>query len=122
MEILNEIQAKEYEVKASEIAKQLGVSKVHPIVFVKPNTEPKEFIICYLKEPKYITKLIAMDKAQTHGNYISANELMNELLIKEHSDALTYSESDESDAYKLGICDYILSNLITIYINQFKKK
>jgi hypothetical protein len=119
MEILTTEQHKEYELKASEIAKQLGVSQVHPIVFVK---EDESHVVAYLKEPTFTMKLIAKDKAMTHGVNISANELREYCLIKEHSDSLTYSDTEESDAYKLGICDYIISNMVTSFVNQFKKK
>lgn len=122
MEILTEAQRQEYEVKASEIAKQLGVSKVHPIVFVKPNSEPFEYVVAYLKEPNFQTKIYAKDKAYTHGMYVCANELLEQLIIKESSDAITYSSAPESDEYKLGICDYIISNLVTSFVNVYKKK
>lgn len=119
MEILTETQRQEYEVKASEIAKQMGVSKVHPIVFVK---QDNTHVVCYLKEPNFTMKLIAKDKAMTHGVNISANELREFCLIKEHSDSLTYADVEEADAYKLGVCDYIISNMVTSFVNQFKKK
>jgi hypothetical protein len=119
MENLSAEQLEVYNIKSSEIAKQLGVTKVHPIVFLN---EDDSHVVAYLKEPTFMMKLIAKDKAMTHGVNISANELREYCLIKEHSDALTYSDTEESDGYKLGICDYIISNMVTSFVNQFKKK
>ena len=110
---------KAYNEKCEALAKELSVSKVHVVVQIDPDT--LERAVCYLKEPNYLTKIRVMDKATTMGIYTAAEELREVSVIKEHSDAITYSESSDSDRYKLGIVDYCLG-MVTRLQNQFKKK
>ena len=117
--ILSDVELKEYQAIADNLAKQLSVSKVHVVVQIDPTNFDRK--VCYLKEPNYTTKIRVMDKAATLGIYTAADELREVSIIKEHSDAITYSESPDSDMYKLGIVDYCL-NMVARLQNQFKKK
>jgi hypothetical protein len=108
-----------FETKATEIAKERGVPKVHPVVFIQPITFKR--IVAYLRQPTFSEKLFAMDQALTAGVYMSANNLAELLLIREHSDALCVAESTESDDVKMGIVDYCMG-LVSRYQNQFAKK
>lgn len=107
-----------YENAAFELAKQLNVSKVHPVVQINPVTLART--VCFLKEPNYPTKLRVMDKAMT-GMYSAADELRESCLIKEHSDAITFGDGPECDDYKMGVTDYALT-MVKRLQNQFKKK
>lgn len=104
-----------YEAKANEIAKERGVPKVHPVVFIHPET--KKRIVAYLRQPTFAEKLHAMDTALTAGVFMSGNNLMELLLIREHSDA---SIENDDDA-KMGLVDYC-TGLVSRYQNQFGKK
>lgn len=117
--ILSQAEHKEYEAIADKLAKELFVSNVHVVVQINPDTLERK--VCYLKEPNYLTKIRVMDKAVTLGIYTAAEELRELSVIREASDAITYSESPESDAYKLGCVDYCLG-MIKRLQNQFKKK
>lgn len=117
---LTEAEVKEYEAKAEELAKQLGVSKVHPVVQIDPE-RGYERQVCYLKEPSYTTKIRLMDKASTSGVFSAGEELRELCTIREASDAITYSDAPESDRYKLGVVDYAIG-MVSRLQNQFKKK
>ena len=104
-----------YEAKAVEIAKERGVPKVHPVVFIQPDTNKR--IVAYLRQPNFAEKLHAMDTALTAGVYMSANNLMELLLIREHSDALIETDDDA----KMGVVDYCMG-LVSRYQNQLQKK
>jgi len=104
-----------YEAKAVEIAKERGVPKVHPVVFIQPVTFKR--IVAYLRQPTFAEKLHAMDQALIAGVYMSANNLMELLIIKEHSDALVETDDDA----KMGVVDYCMG-LVSRYQNQFAKK
>jgi hypothetical protein len=108
-----------YEEKAAALAIANNVTKVHPVVLITPDT--LERTVCYIKEPNYPTKIAVMDKAASVGPYRAADELREACLIKEASDAITYSESPESDRYKLGVTEYCLG-IVSRLQNQFKKK
>jgi hypothetical protein len=108
-----------FETKATEIAKERGVPKVHPVVFIQPTTFKR--IVAYLRQPTFSEKLFAMDQALTAGVYMSANNLAELLLIREHSDPLCVAESTEADDVKMGIVDYCMG-LVSRYQNQFAKK
>lgn len=116
---LTEDEVKHYETRAEELAREKNVSKVHPIVQIDPDTMQRH--VCYLSEPNYVTKLAVMDKALTVGPYIAGEELRQACIIKEASDAITYSDSPESDRYKLGAVDYCIL-MVKRLQNQFKKK
>ena len=116
---LTEEEHKQYDAAAEKLAKELSVSKVHVVVQIHPETLERK--VCYLKEPNYSTKIRVMDQATQLGVYTAAEQLREASVIKEASDAITYSESPESDDYKLGIVDYCLS-MVNRLQNQFKKK
>jgi hypothetical protein len=116
---LTEEEIKAYDDRAEELAKQKGVSKVHPVVQIDPDTLERK--VCYLSEPNYLTKIRVMDKATTIGIYTAADELREACLLREASDPITYGEAPECDRYKLGATDYALT-MVTRLQNQFKKK
>ena len=116
---LTEQESADYQETADQLAKNLGISKVHIVVQIDPVTLERK--VCYLKEPNYLTKIRVMDKATTLGVYTAAEELRELSVIKESSDAITYSDTPESDRYKLGVVDYCLG-MVTRLQNQFKKK
>lgn len=108
-----------YSEEADRIAKSLdGVSKVHPIVQIEPDTLIRR--VCYLREPSYDTKIRVMDKSITIGFYSAAEELRQSCVIREHSDALTYGDSPDCDRYKMGVVDECLG-LVKRLENHFKK-
>lgn len=104
-----------YEAKAVEIAKERGVPKVLPVVFIQPETFKR--IVAYLRQPTFAEKLHAMDQALTSGVYMSAYNLSELLLIKDKSDAIVETNDDA----KMGVVDYCMG-LVSRYQNQFAKK
>lgn len=116
---LTDEENEEYSQKAEQLAKQYNVSKVHVVAQINPKTFQR--FVCYLKEPNYVTKIRVMDKATTLGPFAAADELREACVIKEHSDSITYGESDECSPYKIGILDECLL-MVNRYTNQFKKK
>lgn len=116
---LTEEERKEYQERAEHLARTRGVSKVHPVVQIDPDTLERK--VCFLQEPNYSTKIRVMDKATTLGVYTAADEMRESCIIKEASDPITYGEGSESDRYKLGVTDYCLT-MVGRLQNQFKKK
>lgn len=108
-----------YSAKAKEISITIGGTEVHPIVVIHPTSFERK--VCYVKEPSFLQKLDALDKAMELGVYKSAYFLFEQIVLKEYSDAVTFSDSSESDAYKLGAVTEV-SALVKMYQNQFKKK
>jgi len=108
-----------YKQKAESLAVKYGVSKVHPVVAIDPDTF--ERVVCYIKEPNYDTKIRVMDKVQQIGGFSAGEELRQICTLKEESDPITYSDTSASDKYKMGILDECMS-MITKIQNQFKKK
>jgi hypothetical protein len=108
-----------YEAKAKALASKYAVSTVYPVVQIDKDTFVRS--VCFLKEPNYVTKLSIMDKSITIGVYHAAEELRTVCLLAEESDAITFSESSESDRYKLGVVNFCLG-IITALKNQFQKK
>lgn len=108
-----------YSQKAKDISNDLKGVEVHPIVVIHPETFERK--VCYVREPSFMQKLDALDKAMELGVYKSAFFLFEQILIKDHSDAVTYSDAPGSDAYKLGAVTEV-SALVKMYQNQFKKK
>ncbi len=122
MENTKELSIEEIELysnKAKEIEASIGGTKVHPIVILHPETFDRK--VCYVKEPTFLMKLDALDKAMTLGVYKSAYMLFEQIVLKEHSDAITFSDASDSDAYKLGVITEV-SSMVEMYQNQFKKK
>ena len=116
---LTDAEIKHYDEAAKAIAVSKNISKVHVVVQIDPDTLERK--ACFLSEPNYQTKISVMDKAVTIGVYRAAEELREISVIKESSDAITYSDSPESDRYKLGVVDYCLG-MVSRLQNQFKKK
>ena len=116
---LTEAENETYKQQAETLATREGVSKVHPVVQIDPQTLERK--ACYLKEPNYATKITVMDKAITVGVYKAADELREACLIRDASDAITYSDHPDSDRYKMGVTDYCMG-MVTRLQNQFKKK
>jgi hypothetical protein len=116
---LTDQETAEYNKKAEELAKQLGHSKVHPVVFIHPET--KERSVCYLAEPNFTTKLAIMDKSLMIGVYQAGEELMRLSMIKEASDECMYNEHPMYDDYRMGVVDFCLT-MVSRFQNQFKKK
>lgn len=100
--------------KADELGKLHGC-KVHPLVFVDFEDKEKQ-VIGYLKEPPRIVKLRYMDKAIL-GAASAGAEVIDEYLIKDASDARIVND----DVYNLGAIQE-LQSVITMAVNQFKKK
>lgn len=92
-----EVPASEIEAKAEELAKLLGVHKVIPLVFI----ENGEQIIGYMKEPSRQAKIAVMDKA-VMGAYSATEEILPQVIIKEHSDPRILSENPEHDKIYMG--------------------
>lgn len=103
--------------KAEQLSAQHNC-KVHPLVFQNPDTQ--EQVIGFLKEPPRIVKLRYMDKAMM-GSATAGAEVIDAYLIKEESDSRIYVENSDFDSYYLGAIQE-LNSIITLSINQFKKK
>lgn len=116
---LTDAEIKHYDEAAKAIATSKNISKVHVVVQIDPDTLERK--ACFLSEPNYQTKISVMDKAANIGSYRAAEELREISVIKDSSDAITYSDSPESDVYKLGVVDYCLG-MVSRLQNQFKKK
>jgi len=106
----------EIEGKAEELAKALGIHRVIPIAFI----EAGEQIVGYMKEPSRMAKLAVMDKALL-GGYSAAEEIMKDLVIKDHSDPRILSEKPEHDKIYLGAV-MVVYDQIKISVNTLKKK
>jgi hypothetical protein len=117
---LTDKEREEYAAKAKELSESLKCGQVYPVVFVNP--ENNERAVCYLKEPNYMMKLVALDKANSLGLMIAAEELRVNCTIKEESNPLTFGDQPQCDPYKIGVCNYLVSNVVSSYIDQYKKK
>ncbi|HWB93502.1 MAG TPA: hypothetical protein VG605_16695 [Puia sp.] len=82
--------------KADKLADQLGFG-VFPICFI----EAGEQIIGFVKEPSRLQKIAVMDKAMM-GGYSAAEEILKEVVLKEHSDLRILSEKPEHDKIYIG--------------------
>lgn len=106
-------------IKAEQLTaeyKEKGVFMVHPIVF-RINDED---IVGFVKEPSRMAKMAVLDKAMI-GGYSAAEEILDSVLIKEHSDPRMFSESQEFDAIHMGLV-LAVYDLIKIKQNTLKKK
>jgi len=106
------------EIRAEELAKQLGVYKVHPLIF--KDEETGEDVVGYVKEPARILKLRILDKAII-GGFTASAEMLDIILIKEASDPRIYSELPQYDKFNLGAVNACY-DLIKYSIDMFKKK
>lgn len=107
----------EAQTKADELSVQLTV-KVHPIVFQEDETGP--LIIGFIKEPSRMVKLAVLDKS-VMGGFSAAAEMLDTVLIKEHSDPRIYSERSEDDKIYLGAV-MAAYDLVKFSVNTLKKK
>ena len=107
----------EIQLKADELSQKHG-SEVYPLVFMVEGSE--EQVIGFLKEPPRFVKLRVMDKGLT-SPISAASEVVDAYLIKEESDARIYSEDSKSDKYYIG-ATLEAYNMVTLAVNQFKKK
>jgi hypothetical protein len=107
----------EIELKVQELSAKHG-AVIHPIVFKIEDSE--DTIVGFIKEPPRFVKLRVMDKGLT-SPVTAASEVVDGYLIKEESDPRIYSEAPENDKYYLG-ATLEAYNLVTLAVNQFKKK
>lgn len=107
----------EIQVKADELSIR-EQCKVHPLVFKAEGED--EQVIGFIKEPPRFVKLRVMDKAM-NAPMTSAAEVVDGYLLKSDSDIRIYDEKPENDKYYLGAV-WEAYNLISMSINQFKKK
>ena len=115
---LTEEEISYYDLESERIAKQVGVSKVHPIVMIVPDTLERK--VCYVKEPNFDTKIRVMDKSVTIGFYSAAEELRQSCIVKESSDPITYGDGPECVRFKMGVVEQCLL-MVKRLENQFKK-
>jgi hypothetical protein len=101
--------------KAGELSQRENC-KVHPLVFM----DGEEQIIGFIKEPPRHVKLRVMDKGLT-SPITAASEILDAYLLKADSDTRIYDENPNNDNYYLG-ATMEAYNMITMSINQFKKK
>jgi len=107
----------EIELKAKDLSVKHGAN-VHPIVFRIEDSD--DTIVGFIKEPPRFVKLRVMDKGLT-SPVSAASEVVDAYLIKEESDPRIFSEAAENDKYYLG-ATLEAYNLVTLAVNQFKKK
>jgi hypothetical protein len=107
----------EIQQKADELSVKHSC-RVHPLIF--KDAESNEEVIGYLKEPPRHVKLRVMDKGLT-APATAAAEVVDAFLIREESDSRLYDENPTNDKYYLG-ATMEAYNLISMAINQFKKK
>lgn len=105
------------EQKAVELSQQLG-AKVHPLVFTA--SEEDEPVVGFVKEPSRAVKLAVLDKTLV-GMYSAAAEMLDVIILKEHSDPRITSEKPEHDKYYLG-ATMAAYELIKLAVNQVDKK
>lgn len=96
--------------------KEKGVFKIHAVVF----KSGEEDIIGFIKEPSRMAKMAVLDKAML-GGYSAAEEILDSVLLKEHSDPRMFSESQEFDDIHMGLVMAVY-NLIKFKTNTLKKK
>lgn len=99
--------------KALTLGQELK-TKVHPVIFNDP--DGGEPVVGFLKEPNRMVKLAIMDK-QLSGAYSASAEMLDLILIKEHSDSRLWSEDPANDTFYIGAVNAAY-NLIKVSINQ----
>lgn len=107
----------EIEQKAAELSAKHNAT-VYPLIFQLEESD--EQIVGYIKEPPRFVKLRVMDKGLT-SPISAASEVVDAYLLKDESDARIYSDAPENDPYYLG-ATLAAYNLVTMAVNQFKKK
>ncbi len=114
---MTEIEVKQQaEEKAEALAKQLGV-KVHPIGF---KDEHDGYITGFLKEPSMQVKLAILDKSMI-GAFTASEELLEVILLRQHSHPRLSSKRPEDDRLYLGAV-MAAYDLIKFNVDIFKKK
>ena len=103
--------------KALELSEALG-TKVHALVFFAP--EEEEPVVGFVKEPSRALKMAVMDKSLV-GMYSASGEMLEVILLKEHSDPRIYSERSEDDKFFLGAVMAVYE-LIKVSVNVADKK
>ena len=107
----------EIKLKAEQLSVQHNC-KVHPLVFSADGES--ETVIGFIKEPPRFVKLRVMDKAM-NAPMTSASEVVDSYLLKDVSDKRIFDENPDNDKYYLGAV-WEAYNMISMSINQFKKK
>jgi len=107
----------EAQIKADELSASMNV-KVHPIVFQED--ADADLIVGYIKEPSRMVKLAVLDKS-VMGGFSAAAEMLDSVLLKEHSDPRIYSERSEDDKIYLGAV-MAAYDLVKFSVNTLKKK
>jgi hypothetical protein len=102
---------------AAELTAQLKV-QVHAIVFKENEDSPE--IVGYIKEPSRAVKLAVLDKS-VMGGFSAAAEMLDLVLLKEHSDPRISSERSEDDKIYLGAV-MAAYDLVKFSTNTLKKK
>lgn len=77
-------------------------------------------VVCYLKDPEWLTKIKIMDMATQQGMYTAADYLRRLCTIESESDPRTFNPIKKDEKYKMGAVDYCLQ-LVERVINQLKK-
>lgn len=113
-----EKQAEEKALQLTEEYKRSGVYKVHAIVF--KDEASGDDITGFVKEPSRMAKAAVLDKALM-GSISAVEEILDSVLIKEHSDPRMSSESQEHDSIHFGLVMAVY-NLIKFKSNTLKKK
>lgn len=103
--------------KADQLAEQLG-TKVYPLIFKEE--EDGEDIIGYIKEPSRAVKMAVLDKS-VMGSVSAAAEMLDLIILKEHSDPRIFSEKPEHDKIYIGAV-MAAFDLIKFSKNTAKKK
>lgn len=98
--------------KADELGSKYGC-KVTPLLF--KNLDGEGDIVGYLKEISRMAKLRVMDSMVT-GGYSACSQLLDDCLLPE-SDPKIMAD----DRYYIGAVQEI-QNMVTLAVNQFKKK
>lgn len=102
--------------KADALSEELKV-KVHPLVFT--DDEGKD-VIGFIKEPSRAVKLAVLDKSVI-GGFSAASEMLDIIILKEHSDPRIVSERSEDDKIYLGAV-MAAYDLVKFKTNAAKKK
>lgn len=107
----------EAQIKADELTTSLGI-KVHAIVFQESQDSTE--VVGFIKEPSRMLKLAVLDKS-VMGSFSAASEMLESVLLKEHSDPRIYSERSEDDKIYLGAV-MAAYDLVKFSVNTLKKK
>lgn len=108
-----------YEAIAADLAKKYSVPEVHVYVGLVPETN--ERVVGYIKEPSYLQKLFALDKAATAGTFMSGEALREILTLKEESDPRTFEDYSCNDKFKLAMVIKCVG-IVSAIQDSYKKK